>query len=71
MYKDYLSKVRKQFDEKKKKLFHDRSMFSNYGQHILFLPPASQKRIREKMERKHTHEDNEPLRNVARETPSI
>lgn len=30
--KDFMSRIKNEYDSRKKKLLHDRSMYSNYGQ---------------------------------------
>ena len=38
LYQDYLNKVKSEFEQKKKKMVQDKSMFNNFGQQMLFLP---------------------------------
>ncbi len=56
LYKDYLSKVKSEYELKKKKIFSNKSQFSNFSDQLLCLPAKSRARVQMKIDEKQNHD---------------
>lgn len=59
MYKDYLARVKSDYETKKQAIFSNKSQFTNFSQQILCLPVKSRVKVNKLIEQRHAHKGTE------------